>query len=350
VNVRVTFAEGAPVVWWPAAALPVDDWPGGQSAKRPRPFRSLTWDAWVGDQVPLQIKDKPLGKVTNFPLPADSWLRHARLPGASPLTVTGNIEGQPRKRFPGALDRSETERFLYYDGLVPAPDYLRCEKAAARSLTLRNRAGFDLARLFVVDRRVKGAVGFAFVDGKKQTFKAGATLTIEPRKIAPGDWPAVGKKQVRQALLDAGLFGAEADALLKIWQTRLLEAAGVTVFHILPAGEYDRMLPLDILPAPATKPVRVGIALHPHVEVEPERAEQVGALIRQLDDPKFQTRDVASKALLEIGPLAIAMLRAELQKAPPLEMRRRIEVVLERVDAAEWLNGPGPAPRQGEPR
>jgi hypothetical protein len=77
-------------------------------------------------------------------------------------------------------------------------------------------------------------------------------------------------------------------------------------------------------------------------------AEQVGALIRQLDDPKFQTRAAASKALLEVGPLAIAMLRAELKKGPTLEMRRRIEAVLERVDAADWLNVTGVAKKSGE--
>jgi hypothetical protein len=339
-NVQVTFAEGAPVVWWPAAAAPVDDWPGGQSAPRARPFRALTWDAWLGERVPVEIKGKPLGKVTDFPLPPDCWLRHARLPGASQVTVTGNIEGQPRKRFPGVLDRLETERFLYYDGLVPAPDYLRCEKAEAGSLVLRNRAHFDLTRLFVVDRRAPGAVGFAFVDGRTQPFKAGAALKIEPRMIAPNDWPARGRKEVRQALMDAGLFAAEADALLKIWQARLLEADGVTVFHLLPAREYDRMLPLDILPAPATKPVRVGIALHAHVEIEPVLSARVGALIRQLDDPTFRKRAAASKALLEIGPLAIGMLRAELKKGPSLEMSRRIEAVLQRVDAADWLSVP----------
>jgi len=61
------------------------------------------------------------------------------------------------------------------------------------------------------------------------------------------------------------------------------------------------------------------------------------ALIRQLGDANFATRDAASKMLLEIGPMAIALLRAELQTEPPLEMRRRIDAILERVDASVWL-------------
>jgi hypothetical protein len=345
VNVKVTFAEGAPVVWWPAAADPVEDPFGGRTGKNTRPFRALTWEAWVGERAPAPGRtflapppatgEQAWVKVKEFPLPAGCWLAEARLADAALLTVIGNDPTAPR-RFPGSQDRPETERFLYYDGLVPAPDYVRCDKVTDTTVVLRNQAKFDLTRMFVVDRRAAGTVRFAYV----QPFKAGATRTIEPRSIAAADWPATGTRQVRQALLEAGLFKAEADALLKIWHKRLLEAEGVTVFHLLPAAEYDRMLPLSIYPAPAARPVRVGIALHPHMEIEPDLAAQVAVLIRQLDAPTFKKRAAASKELLEIGPLAIARLRAELQKGPSLEVSQRIEAILERVDAAAWLKLP----------
>src|SRR5207253_5011731 len=126
-----------------------------------------------------------------------------------------------------------------------------------------------------------------------QPFKAGTTLNLKPEPIAAKDWPDAGVKQLRKALLDAGLFEPEADSLIKIWQKRLLESDGLVAFHILPVSEYDRMLPLDILPAPAAKPVRVGIALHPNLEIEPALRERVGPLIRQLDDAKYEVRTVA---------------------------------------------------------
>jgi hypothetical protein len=102
-------------------------------------------------------------------------------------------------------------------------------------------------------------------------------------------------------------------------------------------------LPLDIQPAPAIRPTRVGIALHPHVEIEPVLAERVGELIRQLDSSSFEKRRAADKTLLEIGPLAISLLRAELKKGVPVETSRRIQAVLERVDTSAWLNFPAPA-------
>ena len=103
------------------------------------------------------------------------------------------------------------------------------------------------------------------------------------------------------------------------------------------------MLPLDISPPPFAWPVRVGIALHPYVEIEPALAENVAALIRQLDSANFEKRLVADKALLESGPMAITMLRAELKKGVSVETSRRIQALLERVDAANWLEFPQPA-------
>src|SRR5262249_46786501 len=128
VSVKVTFPEGAPVVWWPAVADPLDrrtiPAPGGKP-EGPRPFRSLTWDVWPGERVPATqvgavraAEGVAVGewtKASDFPLPPGCWLREARLPGASPVTVRGNTVEGPKKWFPGAMDRPETERFLYYD-------------------------------------------------------------------------------------------------------------------------------------------------------------------------------------------------------------------------------------------
>jgi len=351
-DVSVTFPEGAPVVWWPAVSDPYDDstFRTGRDPKKPRPFQTLNWRLWLGDEVPADIvglglmrrRHEPgtVLKVTDFPLPPDSWLRQARLPSATQLTAVGMTDEPTTRLFPGAPDRLETERFLYYDGLVPAPDFVRCQKVQGDAVTLSNRAKFDIQRLFVVDRRGKSAVGFAYFDGVQRPFKSGTSLTVEFKRVVESAWPATGRKQLRQALVDVGLFEAEADSFLTIWQKRLLEVEGVTVFHILPAAEYDRQLPLRITPPPAAPPIRIGIALHPHVEIEPERRTLVAGLIRDLGDDKFEKRNAASKKLSELGPLAVAGLRAELGKKPPLETSRRIEAILDRVDAASWLNLP----------
>jgi hypothetical protein len=295
----------------------------------------------LGDTAPIQklgvidYRPNPQGKVADFPLPAVCWLQDARLPAATRLSVMGTAE--KGMRFPGAKDQTETESFIFYDGLMPAPDYLHCDKLDDTSVTLRNSAPFPMTRLFLVDRRVKGQTRFAFLDVAKRPLNAGASLTLKPQLMGASDWPATGNQRVRQALLDAGLFEPEADSLLKIWQKQFFESDGLTAFHILPEHEYDRMLPLDIIPQLPTKPVRVGIALHTNLEIEPALVAKARPLILQLDDPKFQVREAAARALLEIGPIAIGILRGELNRATSLEMRQRIQAVIDRVDGEEWL-------------
>ncbi len=336
-EVNVRFTEGVPVVWWPAVADPVDD-PGTKNA---RPYRGLTWSAWLGRTVPdpkhewghyADPKQPPWIQAKDYELPAGCWLQQIRVPDASPLTVIGDVSASPVRH---ALGKYETERFLYYDGLVPSPDYVRCEKAADTSVTLRNRANFRIPHVFVVDRRNPGKVGFAWLDGKEKTFPGGATVTLPLREIAQGDWPQTGIQQVKQALLDAGLFEAESDALLKIWREGFFESEGLTVFHILPPEEYDRMLPLTIVPAPAGKPTRVGIAWHPHMEREPALVARIDALLRDLDAPAFPKRSAASQALVAMGPFAATILRGELSQNPSPEMRRRIAEIVKQIDAAD---------------
>src|SRR5688572_29597486 len=100
------------------------------------------------------------------------------------------------------------------------------------------------------------------------------------------------------------------------------------------------MLPLELDPTPRVRPTRVGIALHPHIEIEPDLTAKATQLIRQLGSPVFEKRAAAETALQEIGPLAIPLLRAELKKSHPLETSRRIQSLLERVDSADWLEVP----------
>jgi len=51
IGVKVKFNEGAPVVWWPACAAPVDGdgVAGGQRGGPPKVFNSLRWSGWLGD-------------------------------------------------------------------------------------------------------------------------------------------------------------------------------------------------------------------------------------------------------------------------------------------------------------
>ncbi len=64
--------------------------------------------------------------------------------------------------------------------------------------------------------------------------------------------------------------------------------------------------------------------------------EVVDRLIRQLDDPRFPARRQADLDLRALGIEAVPSLRKELEKRPPLEVRRRIEGILEELAVIRW--------------
>lgn len=65
-------------------------------------------------------------------------------------------------------------------------------------------------------------------------------------------------------------------------------------------------------------------------------AEQVRALVRRLDDPRFAQRRDADAALRQLGIGVVPQLRQELQKRPPLEVARRIENIVNELAQLKW--------------
>ncbi len=340
VGVKLTFADGAPVVWWPCAARPIDRGgiPGHVQEGNPVPiFRTLEWSAWLGDRVPMGPALPSGGKawlaVAETDLPAGSWLRQARLKGASLVSVTGTKTAATR---PWSSQVTETERFIYYDGLVPAPNFLRCVQASERSITVKNSAGFPLQDLFLIDRRAAergGPVRFAHLG---TPIAPGKEQVVDLADAPQNTWPKTVVEDIRKALASTGLTEAEAASILSIWDQGFFHAPGVTAFYLLPQSEYDRMLPLEILPRPK-RVIRVGIALHPQFAIEPELAQRVDRLLARLDVPEAAQRDAAAKELSQIGPLARRAIREALKKAPSPEAARQMNEILKSADATDWL-------------
>lgn len=346
IGLTIKFEEGAPVVWWPACASPTDSG-GGSKALPGAVFNKLRWSGWLGELRPIlhaHVSAK-WEKVRDYQLPRHAWLQDARLPDAARFTVQGG-DAEQRGHCELSPTRSETAGFVYYDGLVPAPDYLRCIGVSDNRVTIKNTANFPIAHLFLVDRRAErknkdwaaAYYGEAIPAGGEATI---ALQTMKPVKEAPELIGLIGS--ARQALLGKGLYAAEADSILKIWRREFFDADGLTAFWLLPQTEYDRMLPLELTPAPASRPIRVGIAHHPRFEMGPLARERVAQLIRQLDSNRFAVRDAANRQLEELGPWAVPQIREALAKKPPLETTRRLEAVLQNADASEWLKQTAPA-------
>lgn len=61
--------------------------------------------------------------------------------------------------------------------------------------------------------------------------------------------------------------------------------------------------------------------------------KRIQLLIADLDSPNFRTRDAATRELEKLGPHAVPALEKKLTEKLGLEMRRRLEQLLERAEA-----------------
>jgi WD40 repeat protein len=86
--------------------------------------------------------------------------------------------------------------------------------------------------------------------------------------------------------------------------------------------------------SPAQAIPYLGERLHPVRSVD---AQRVISLIADLDSPQFSVREKAAQELEELGELAIPACRKALEGKPSLDLRRRLEMLVEK-QVQEWRN------------
>jgi hypothetical protein len=111
------------------------------------------------------------------------------------------------------------------------------------------------------------------------------------------------------------------DAALRGWWEDLAGADA--------AAAYRAVAELAARPAQAAK--LLGGRLRPAVAAP---AGRVARLIEDLNSPRFATRQAATAELEKLADLAVPALKAALDAGPPLEVRRRIDTLLEGAEGA----------------
>ncbi|HYR58200.1 MAG TPA: hypothetical protein VEO95_06210, partial [Chthoniobacteraceae bacterium] len=266
VDVAVTFPSGTITEWFPR------DTPAARNDRTAPALR------WSGVQI------VPRGDAAAGALPLEKSGSHyyaARETDSDFVRVAAGAE-------------CETEKFLFYRGVgnFDAPLKVTSAETGGAALTLENCGKEELGILFVCEVRPPVAdsgpqfvVTFQRIEklpaGKVQTVKLiGAASSEDSRS----DLAA----QLRDALTAAGLYRAEAAAMVRTWEDSWLGEPGVRVLYILPRAWTDGILPLQFTPAPRElSRVMVGRA-----EVLMPAAER--ALATELQ--RFRSRDQGERA------------------------------------------------------
>ena len=341
VSLKIRFADGRPLVWWPAASSPV----GGI----PNQFPSeLHFDLRVGDVAPPgSHQRKRLDELAKSGQEIPAWETKALKDAAPPEVGKGHwvdmlrevhsakvfaSGGNTRLGYTGDL----VEKFIYYDGLMKAPQTPQVAREGD-ALVVHSNFPYAVSDLMVIDRD-----GARTRIGKTWTNIAAGEQTTKLDLVAAGDnrgdakaLATLGEELVAH-LVAAGLTKEESIGLEKVWHESLFLHAGLNVFYRVPRETYDAWLPLTAEPKPA-KLVRIGIVLHEHLE--PELEANVVALIRKLSADDFEARQQALQALMNIGGAAFPQLEAAIKsKDTELEAANGCRKILESLDARPGLD------------
>ena len=308
VRVKVDFPGGMPGVWYPATEQPSIE----GNFKQPRIGTSLEWS--------IGIKKLPVTWVPRTPTPpevADThWFAKARKIKCDEIFAKYG----PRE------NDVEREKFIFYDGLFPANKWLKIA-VDGNKVALTSQVAHPVYDVTVVDRR-RDKPKIARID------KVDAKATVAKVEWIDGDastFVTDASRKLTEQLVAAGLNEDEANLLVDSWKTDMFERPGLHVFYRIPQSEYDVRMPLTVTPKPDST-VRVGLIFHGHLE--PDFAERILKLVKELDSKRFGDRDAATKKLLEIGPAALVQIqRLRDRKDLSVEVRERIDVLIKKWNA-----------------
>jgi hypothetical protein len=135
--------------------------------------------------------------------------------------------------------RVENEKFLFYRGVgnFDLPIEVRL---ADESVIIRNTRPDEIAQVILFENR-GGRFGWHIhgpLSGQATIARPTPGQAIEPLLAA-----------MERSLVAQGLFPKEAAAMMKTWNESWIEE-GLRVFYLLPRAATDRILPLELAPAP----------------------------------------------------------------------------------------------------
>lgn len=203
-----------------------------------------SWDGAVLDNYVLgALRWQGLALRDSVALPATTapvWLAPRRVRSAGVATPSG-----------------EGERYLFYRGVAHL-DALFRTRLTERGLTLHAperllwmaRPSMRVPRVWLLDVRPDGRAAIRErSDIAIIKSRPGAPLGVLPL-FAGAEYSTSGlagvRRSMKRALIAAGLFADEAEAMLETWKASYFSNPGLRVLYVVPREWIDYFLPLDV--------------------------------------------------------------------------------------------------------
>lgn len=138
----------------------------------------------------------------------------------------------------------QVEKYIFYRGLGSFSNTLIPNYTKSGNLFLTNKTGEDLSYILVYE---VDSLGNRFLWNPINYGNSINYFFKKPDKIIEErEWNSIYKVHFTYALMEAGLFRDEAEAMLNTWNESYFEKPGIKIFWITPRSFVDAVLPLDI--------------------------------------------------------------------------------------------------------
>jgi hypothetical protein len=177
--------------------------------------------------------------------------------------------------------QGEHDDYLFYRGVGNFEQPVTFSVGADEALTIKNESPDRVPFAFVFENLGGGSVRYALLP---EGVGGGAAVTVAEADLtsvhAPAAWKEAVYVPLRDGLAAAGLYGEEADGMVRTWWKSYFEAEGLRVFWVVPSAFTARVLPMEVQPPPAAA-VRVIVGrsevLRPRFEAQMSTAFTEGA-------------------------------------------------------------------------
>jgi hypothetical protein len=165
-------------------------------------------------------------------------------PGATPTWLYPRQTDSALLRTKGG----EAEKFLFYRGVGNFSLPVKFALPDDGTLHIQNDSKAAIPAMLIFNHpRYGDQVSFVLLD----SLKAGGTRTVKlADPVTSTNWQHEVYATMRDALVQAGLFPKEADAMLQTWWSSYFEHPGLRVFWIVPENFTRAVLPLTVEPSP----------------------------------------------------------------------------------------------------
>ena len=214
----------------------------------------------------------------------------------------------------------EQEKFLFYRGTGSFGTPLVVTTSEDGMVSLQNTGTVPLAHLFLLHIQ-DGKAEWAHLDKldakTQQPWQRFSSLPANQRKSVAETQKEIGDAMAK-ALTEAGLYPAEAKAMVKTWNEAWFGEEGVRVLYLLPPAWTDEILPLKLNPKPREL-VRVMVG---RAEIIPPRLQrELAVQLKLSNEGDTQAKDRLQAYYRKMGrfygpaiQLANALLEREQNK------------------------------------